>query len=65
MYKRQAYSATKVGGSAVWKVSKGVGIQAGYYGGIAGKNTARERTFSVSLWLNRDAPSGAAVPGPR
>lgn len=60
-----AYSATKVGGSAVWKVSKGVGIQAGYYGGIAGKNTARERTFSVSLWLNRDAPSGAAVPGPR
>ena len=42
-----------------------MGIQAGYYGGIAGKNTARERTFSVSLWLNRDAPSGAAVPGPR
>jgi len=54
-----AYSASKLGGSAVLRVSKRVGIQAGYYGGISGKNTARERTWSVSLWLNHEAPAGA------
>ncbi|MES2306623.1 MAG: hypothetical protein V4558_14025 [Gemmatimonadota bacterium] len=56
-----AYSATKLGGSAVLRVSKSVGIQAGYYGGISGKNTARERTWSVSLWLNHDAPTGTSA----
>lgn len=54
-----AYSATKLGGSAVFRVSKHVGIQAGYYAGISGKNTARERTYSLSLWLNHDAKGGA------
>ena len=54
-----AYSATKLGGSAVFRVSKSVGIQLGYYGGISGKNTARERTYSVALWLNHEARSGA------
>lgn len=57
-----AYSATKFGGSAVWRVSKGVGIQLGYYGGIAGKNTARERTTSLGIWLNRDAPEHTSAP---
>lgn len=56
-----AYSATKLGGSAVFRVSKGVGIQAGYYGGVSGKNTARERTYSISVWLNHDAPSGTSA----
>lgn len=60
-----AYSATKIGGSAVWRVSKGVGIQAGYFGGVSGKNTARERTASVGIWLNREAPVGATAAGPR
>lgn len=46
-----AYSANKLGLSAVYRVSETVGIQGGYYAGVAGKNTARERTFSLSLWL--------------
>lgn len=49
-----AYSATKLGASAVFRVSKTVGIQAGYYGGVSGKNTARERTYSVGVWVSRD-----------
>ena len=57
-----AYSATKLGGSAVFRLSKGVGIQAGYYGGVSGKNTARERTWSLSLWLNHEARQGALSP---
>lgn len=48
------YSATKVGGSAMFRVSKSVGLLAGYYAGIAGKNTARERTLSFAIWLNHD-----------
>lgn len=56
---RLAYSATKLGGSAVLRVSKYVGIQAGYYGGISGRNTARERTWSLALWLNHEAPVGS------
>ncbi len=46
-----AYSASKLGLSAVFRASEAVGIQAGYYAGISGRNTARERTFSISLWL--------------
>lgn len=49
-----AYSATKVGGSAVWHVSKAIGLMAGYYGGVAGKNTARERTLSIGVWWSRE-----------
>jgi hypothetical protein len=49
-----SYSATKVGGSVVWHVSKAIGLVAGYYGGIAGKNTARERTASIGIWWSRE-----------
>lgn len=49
-----AYSATKLGASAVFKVSKAVGILGGYYAGVAGKNTARERTVSVGIWVTHD-----------
>lgn len=57
-----AYSATKLGGSAVFRVSKGVGLQAGYYGGISGKNTARERTISLGIWLNGEPRATAGQP---
>jgi hypothetical protein len=60
-----AYSATKLGGSAVYRVSPRVGIQAGYFAGVSGKNTARERTASIGLWLNRQAPQGTVAPDPR
>lgn len=56
-----AYSATKLGASAVFKPSPTVGILVGYYGGVAGKNTARERTFSVGLWLSH-TPQSPVVP---
>ncbi|HRP07719.1 MAG TPA: hypothetical protein PLL69_04460 [Gemmatimonadales bacterium] len=49
-----AYSATKLGASAVFRVSKAVGIQGGYYAGVSGKNTARERTISVGIWITHD-----------
>ena len=51
-----AYSASKLGGSVVYKAAKGLGIQVGYAAGIAGQNTAREETWSLSIWLNHDAP---------
>lgn len=51
-----SYSASKLGGSFVYKAVKGLGIQLGYAAGIAGKNTAREQTWSLSIWLNHDAP---------
>jgi hypothetical protein len=49
-----AYSATKVGGSAMWRVSPSVGLVAGYFAGVAGKNTVRERTLSLAIWLTHD-----------
>jgi hypothetical protein len=52
------YSATKVGGSLVWHVSPSVGLVGGYYGGVSGKNTARERTASLAVWINHDPRSG-------
>jgi hypothetical protein len=49
-----AYSATKLGASAVYRVTPSVGVLVGYYAGVSGKNTARERTVSISLWLSHD-----------
>lgn len=49
-----AYSATKLGGSAMLRISPSVGVLAGYYAGVAGKNTVRERTFSIAIWLTHD-----------
>jgi hypothetical protein len=49
-----SYSATKIGGAAMLRLSPAVGILAGYYGGVAGKNTARERTLSIAIWLTHD-----------
>jgi hypothetical protein len=58
-----AYSATKLGGSAMLRLSPSVGVLAGYSGGVSGKNTARERTFSIALWLTHD-PQEPIVPTP-
>lgn len=49
-----AYSATKLGGSAMLRLSKSVGLLAGYYQGVAGKNTVREHTLSFAIWINHD-----------
>ncbi len=49
-----AYSATKIGGSAMLRVSPSVGLLAGYYQGVAGKNTVREHTLSFAIWLTHD-----------
>ena len=46
-----AYSATKIGASLVYHLSPSFGIVGGYYAGISGKNTARERTLSVGVWI--------------
>jgi hypothetical protein len=56
-----AYSATKLGASAVFKPSPTLGILVGYYGGVSGKNTARERTVSVGLWLTHN-PQTPVIP---
>jgi hypothetical protein len=56
-----AYSATKLGGSAVFKATPTLGILVGYYGGVSGKNTARERTVSVGLWLTHN-PQTPVIP---
>jgi hypothetical protein len=56
-----AYSSTKIGGSLIYHVNKSVGIVGGYYAGISGKNTARERTFSFGLWLTH-RPAATATP---
>lgn len=58
-----SYSASKLGGSLVWRVAPGVGIVGGYYRGIAGHNTAREQTYSLGLWLSHD-PTTTAPPIP-
>lgn len=58
-----AYSATKVGASAVYHVNRHLGIVGGYYAGIAGQNTARERTFSLGIWLTHE-PRLATGPQP-
>ena len=58
-----AYSATKVGASAVYHVNGQLGIVGGYYAGIAGKNTARERTVSLGIWLTHE-PKLATGPQP-
>ncbi len=57
------YSATKIGASAVYHVSPQLGIVGGYYAGVAGKNSARERTFSLGIWLTH-APHPVAAPQP-
>ncbi len=57
------YSATKIGASAVYHVSPQLGIVGGYYAGVAGKNSARERTFSLGIWLTH-SPATATVPAP-
>ena len=56
-----AYSATKLGASAVFKATPTLGILVGYYGGVSGKNTARERTVSVGLWLTHN-PQTPVIP---
>jgi hypothetical protein len=57
-----AYSSTKVGGSLVYHVSKAVGIVGGYYAGVLGKNTARERTFSLGIWLTHQPVAASTSP---
>lgn len=47
-----AYSATKLGAQALFRLSPRIGITGGYYGGVSGKNTARERTVSLGVWIN-------------
>jgi hypothetical protein len=47
-----AYSATKLGAQALLRLSPRIGITGGYYAGVSGKNTARERTVSVGVWIN-------------
>ena len=59
-----AYSATKVGGSLIYHLSKRVGIVGGYYAGLSGKNTARERTVSFSVWLTHRPTSATSPPSP-
>jgi hypothetical protein len=56
------YSSTKIGGSAVYHVSKGVGIIGGYAAGVSGKNTARERTFSLGIWLTHQPVAASTSP---
>lgn len=46
-----AYSSTKIGGSLVYHLSTSLGLVGGYYAGVSGKNTARERTVSVGVWI--------------
>ena len=58
-----AYSATKIGAAVVYHVSPAVGIIGGYYAGVSGKNTARERTASFGVWLTHQ-PRPAAGPQP-
>lgn len=58
-----AYSATKVGGAIVYHVTRSVGIIGGYYAGVSGKNTARERTASVGVWITHE-PKPATGPQP-
>jgi hypothetical protein len=57
-----AYSATKVGAAIVYHVSRQLGIVGGYYAGISGKNTARERSFSLGIWLTHEPKPATAVP---
>ncbi len=57
-----AYSATKLGASAMLRLSPRVGVLAGYYAGVSGRNTARERTLSLAIWLSHE-PRAPVVPG--
>ncbi|HEY4321638.1 MAG TPA: hypothetical protein VGM77_10750 [Gemmatimonadales bacterium] len=59
-----AYSATKIGGSLVYHVSPAVGIVGGYYAGISGKNTAREKTLSLGIWLTHTPTRQSPTKGP-
>lgn len=59
-----SYSANKVGGSLLWRVKPGVGIVGGYYRGVAGRNTAREESLSLGLWLSRNPQQQAPPPTP-
>lgn len=56
-----AYSATKIGAAAMFRVNPRVGLLVGYYGGISGRNTARERTLSFAIWLSHE-PATPVVP---
>lgn len=56
-----AYSATKLGGSVMFRVNPQVGLLVGYYGGVSGRNTARERTLSFAIWLSHE-PATPVVP---
>ncbi|MDX2207275.1 MAG: hypothetical protein SFU57_06490 [Gemmatimonadales bacterium] len=56
-----AYSATKLGASAVFRASPTVGLLIGYFRGVSGKNTSRERTFSIGIWLSH-TPQSPVVP---
>ncbi len=56
-----AYSATKLGAAALFRVSPQVGLLVGYYGGVSGRNTARERTLSFAIWLSHQ-PTNPVVP---
>lgn len=58
-----AYSATKLGASAMLRLSPQVGVLAGYYAGVSGRNTARERTLSLAIWLSHE-PRAPIVPVP-
>ncbi len=57
------YSASKLGAGLLWRATPRVGIIGGYYGGIAGRQTARERTFSLGLWLSHDPAAPLSPPG--
>jgi hypothetical protein len=59
-----AYSATKIGGSVVYHVSKSVGLVGGYYAGVSGKNTAREKTASIGIWLTHTPHPVTPASGP-
>ncbi len=56
------YSASKLGAGLLWRATPSVGVIGGYYGGIAGKNSARERTISLGLWISHD-PAPPIPPG--
>jgi hypothetical protein len=56
-----SYSATKLGATAMFRLSRAIGITGGYYAGVSGKNTARERTVSVGVWITHDPDAPSAI----
>ena len=46
-----AYSATKIGAALIYHLSPSLGLVGGYYAGVSGKNTARERSASIGVWI--------------